>query len=117
MRKTFTGSGMLSRQGANCISVRMLLGAESAQLRFLTLANGRLRDRSDQDLLGGSVKPGRRQSADDLFPDARLGDIELGRRRWSLAREDRRYHRQRDAGFAATRHRRCSSLPRLGFDF
>jgi len=64
MRKTFTGGGVLGRQSTNCVGVRMLLGAESAQLRFLTLANGRLRDRPDQDLLGGGIEPGRRQSAD-----------------------------------------------------
>src|SRR6516165_6538143 len=57
MRKTFTGGGVLGRQSTNCVGVRMLLGAESAQLRFLTLANGRLRDRPDQDLLGGGNAP------------------------------------------------------------
>jgi hypothetical protein len=36
MRKNLTGSSVLGRQGTNCVSVRMLLGAESAQLRFLT---------------------------------------------------------------------------------
>jgi hypothetical protein len=94
MRKTFTGCGVLGRQGTNCISVRMLLGAESAQLRFLTLANGRLRDRPNQDLLGGGVEPGRRQSADDSPPDTLLGGIELGRRCRFLARQGWRHHCQ-----------------------
>jgi hypothetical protein len=94
MRKTFTGSGVLGRQGTNCVSVRMLLGAESAQLRFLTLANGRLRDRPDQDLLGGGIEPGRRQRADDRLPDTLLGAIELGRRCRSLTRQGWRHHRQ-----------------------
>jgi hypothetical protein len=60
MRKNLTGSSVLGRQGTNCVSVRMLLGAESAQLRFLTLANGRLRDGPNQDLLGGGIEPRRR---------------------------------------------------------
>jgi len=119
MRKTFTGGGVLGRQSTNCVGVRIFLGAESAQLRLLTLANGRLRDRPDQDLLGGGIKPSRRQRTDDRPPNTLLGAIEFGRRRWSLAREDRRYHRQRDAGFAATRHRKCSLryFHGLGFDF
>jgi hypothetical protein len=58
MRKIFSGSGVLGRQSANCVGVRMLVGAESAQLRLLTLANGRLRDCPDQDLLGGGIEPG-----------------------------------------------------------
>src|SRR5215813_6383176 len=57
MRKTFTGSGVLGRQSTNCVGVRMLLSAESAQLRLLTLANGCLRDRPDQDLLVGGNAP------------------------------------------------------------
>jgi hypothetical protein len=60
MRKTFAGSSVLGRQSTNRVNVRMMLGAESAQLRFLALTNGRLRDRSDQDLLRCGVKPGRR---------------------------------------------------------
>jgi hypothetical protein len=94
MRKTFTGGGVLGRQSTNCVGVRMLLGAESAQLRFLTLANGRLRDRPDQDLLGGGIEPGRRQSADDRPPDTLLDGIELGRRCRFLARQGWRHHRQ-----------------------
>jgi hypothetical protein len=117
MRKTFTGGGVLGRQSTNCVGVRIFLGAESAQLRLLTLANGRLRDRPDQDLLGGGIKPSRRQRTDDRPPNTLLGAIELGRRRRSLAREDRRYHRYRDGRLTATRHRGCSSLSRLGFDF
>jgi hypothetical protein len=90
MRKTFTGSGVLGRQGANCISVRML--SESAQLRLLTLANGRLRDRPDQDLLGGGIEPRRRQRADDRPPDTRFDGIELDRRRRLLARQGWWHH-------------------------
>src|SRR5262249_41450279 len=81
------------------------LGAESAQLRLLTLANGRLRDRPDQDLLGGGIKPSRRQRTDDRPPNTLLGAIEIGWRRRSLAREDRRYHRHRDGRLTAPRHR------------
>jgi hypothetical protein len=87
MRKTFTGSSVLGRQSANCVNVRMMLGAKSAQPRFLVLTNGRLRDRSDQDLLRCGVKPGRRQCADDRLPDTLLGGIEFGRRRRSLTRQ------------------------------
>jgi hypothetical protein len=118
MRKTFTGSGVLGRQGTNCVSVRMLLRTESAQLRLLTLANGGLRDRPDQDLLGGGVKPGWRQRADDRPPDTLLNGIEFGRRCRSLAREDRRYHRHRDGRLATTRHQNAlaSTARGLGFD-
>jgi hypothetical protein len=64
-----------------------------AQLRLVALADRRLRHRAGQDLLGGRVHPGRRQGADDCPPDADLDGVELGRRRWPLARQSGRHQR------------------------
>ena len=72
---------MLGRQGANGVNVRRVLSAQGAQLRLLLLADRSLCDRADQNLLGCSVEPVRRQSTDNRPPDARLRVVERGRRR------------------------------------
>src|SRR6516225_7639494 len=104
MRQRLGRSRMLGRQGGDPIQIRIRPPALFAQLRLQALANTGLRDHPDQDLLGGGVEPGRRQSADDRSPDAGLGGVEFGRRHRALARQGGRYHRERHARLATPRH-------------
>ena len=80
MRQHLGTGGVRGPQLANGVDVRRVLSAELAQLRLLLLADRSLYDRADQNLLGCGVKPGRRQRADDLTPDACLCVVQSGRR-------------------------------------
>src|SRR5262245_56506804 len=104
MRQRLGGSGMLRRQGGDRIQIRIRPPAPFAQLRPQALADTGPRGRADQDRLSGGIEPGRRQGTDNRSPDAGLGGVELGRRHRALARQGRRYHRERHARLATPRH-------------